>query len=166
MKPCLCLFVGITYVASRFSAATLKAVSLFGEISFIREFSQIGTWLYTRLCGINFGADALGNRYYKSKRKNKSGFERRWVIYAGDPEASLVPPEWFAWLHHQCDDLLPTEGKSSYVWLKPHVPNLTGTEVAYLPDGHVLHSLGQSSRESTSRRSSTQSWKPPASFFR
>src|SRR3546814_14955400 len=78
------------------------------------------------------GKDAQGNVYYEAK---KGG--RRWVIYNGPAEASRVPPEWHGWLHRTTDVLpedAPIQPKS---WEKPHVPNMTGTALAYAPQGSL-----------------------------
>lgn len=85
------------------------------------------------------GTDALGNRYYRAKARPGYKHERRWVIYKEAPEATLVPPEWHGWLHHQTD-AVPSETPSSFrrVWQKPHQPNRTGTNLAWRPPGHVL----------------------------
>ena len=39
----------------------------------------------------------------------KGGRAKRWVVYAGAPEASMVGPEWHAWLHHLTDEPLPSD---------------------------------------------------------
>ena len=85
------------------------------------------------------GKDITGNKYYTAKPRKGYKRERRWVIYKGSPEASKVPPEWHGWLHHQTD-MIPTKKEESYrqEWQKPHKPNLTGTNLAYRPPGHVL----------------------------
>lgn len=84
------------------------------------------------------GTDGLGNRYFRSAVKGQWGREPRWVLYAGEDEASLVPAEWHGWLHHRAA-LPPTEAPVvRHAWQKPHVPNLTGTEGAYRPPGHTL----------------------------
>jgi NADH:ubiquinone oxidoreductase subunit len=93
----------------------------------------LGTWLYTKFKGEKVGEDDYGNIYYRSSRKRAGHREERWVIYAGDPEASKVPPEWHAWLHHTTDEPITTPKRA---WQKPHVENVTGTEAAYLPPGH------------------------------
>ncbi|MBM3571801.1 MAG: NADH:ubiquinone oxidoreductase subunit NDUFA12, partial [Alphaproteobacteria bacterium] len=55
------------------------------------------------------------------------------------PEASKVPPEWHAWLHRTVDQVPPADaGRPHRTWQKEHVPNLTGTDLAYRPPGHVL----------------------------
>jgi NADH:ubiquinone oxidoreductase subunit len=85
------------------------------------------------------GEDQYGNKYYRASPRPGYKRERRWVIYKGVPEASAVPPEWHGWLHHQSDDV-PDEMPESFrrKWQKPHKPNLTGTDQAYRPPGHVL----------------------------
>ena len=67
----------------------------------------IGTLLFTWWKGERVGTDEFGNRYYREKpgRQLRPGGgrdsrERRWVLYKGEAEASKVPPEWHAWLHH------------------------------------------------------------------
>ena len=68
-----------------------------------------------------------------SQKKNltrKNNYrERRFVIYKGIVEASKVPQEWNAWLHHVTDKP-PLENKK-LSWLKDHSPNLTGSPFAY-----------------------------------
>jgi len=107
--------------------------------------TTIGTRLMTMLRGELVGSDAAGNRYYrdKSQKKLEKGGgrfsrEKRWVIYNGEPEASRVPPEWHAWLHHTVDDVPADGGKLKYAWQQPHQPNLTGTPDAYRPPGSLL----------------------------
>ena len=104
----------------------------------------IGTRLFTWWKGELVGTDEFGNRYYREKpgRQLRPGGgrdsrERRWVLYKGEPEASKVPPEWHAWLHHTVNEL-PDRNRRKYAWEKPHLPNLTGTPRAYRPPGSVL----------------------------
>src|ERR1700757_3957113 len=93
------------------------------------------TWLHTKLRGERVGEDAYGNVYYKSKRMRSGGRQERWVIYRGEAEASKVPPECHAGLHHPVDAPLETPKRP---WIKPHQANATGTDQAYLPPGHDL----------------------------
>jgi NADH:ubiquinone oxidoreductase subunit len=96
---------------------------------------NIGTWLFTRLKGRQIGTDAMGNLYYEEKRARPGQLRsRRWVMYSGAPEASVVPPEWHAWLHYTTNEPLPQTGRK--VWQKPHLPNATGTPLSYRPPGH------------------------------
>jgi NADH:ubiquinone oxidoreductase subunit len=106
------------------------------NFSLIRRISQFGTMMQTLFCGAAVGRDEFGNRYYRGRRTPKNTRERRWVIYAGEPEASKVPPEWHIWLHHTAASAL--SDKDRRPWQKPHQQNLTGTPEAYLPPGHTL----------------------------
>lgn len=102
--------------------------------------APLTTAIFTTLFGKKVGADEFGNKYYKTKafskyvgRYNK---ERRWVIYKGKPEASKIPPLWHGWIHYAFDDVPESSNKKTYDWQKSHLPNLTGTDYAYLPPGH------------------------------
>lgn len=99
----------------------------------------LGTRIYTWLKGELVGTDAYGNRYFREKSAPRSHGEKRWVLYNGVPEASKVPPAWHGWLH-RTTDLPPTEAATASVqpWQKDHLPNLTGTELAYRPPGSQL----------------------------
>ena len=107
--------------------------------------TAFGTRIFTWLNGELVGTDKTGNRYYRLRRPRKlvrgggrPSRERRWVIYVGEAEASRVPPEWHAWLHHTIDQPPKDADKLKYPWQKEHVPNLTGTPAAYRPPGSVL----------------------------
>jgi len=91
---------------------------------------NISTFLYTLFFGAIVGKDEFGNRYYT----NKKG--RRWVAYKGIAEASKVPADWHRWLH-KTTDTLPESSKKKYKWEKAHLPNLSGTDLAYLPPRHI-----------------------------
>ncbi len=106
------------------------------NLSFIRRLSQLGTMIETHLYGIPAETDQFGNRYYRARSTPKGVREKRWVIYAGEPEASKVPPEWHIWLHHTAAAPLPPSSRRP--WQKDYQPNMTGTPEAYLPPGHTL----------------------------
>ncbi len=105
----------------------------------------IGTRLFTWWKGELVGSDQLGNRYYRERGGGprvrgggRASRERRWVIYDGEAEASRVPPEWHAWLHHSVD-APPRPGQwPHYPWQKEHLPNLSGTPLAYRPPGSLM----------------------------
>ena len=86
--------------------------------------------------GTLVGEDKYGNKYYE----NNTYFyaSNRWVIYSDragmDYDGSLVPPEWFGWLHYKTD-LLPHKDPSrpKYKWMMEHQPNVSGTPEAYMP---------------------------------
>ncbi len=98
----------------------------------------LGTRLFTLMRGELVGADSTGNKYYKDRRQPVGRRERRWVVYNGAAEASTVPADWHGWLHHRTDVTGTDRGRNKFAWQKDHVPNLTGTEAAYRPPGHVL----------------------------
>ncbi|MCY4463368.1 MAG: NADH:ubiquinone oxidoreductase subunit NDUFA12 [Albidovulum sp.] len=92
----------------------------------------LGTQFYTWRKGVKVGEDEQGNRYYF----DKTG-ARRWVVYNGEAEASRVSPAWHGWLHHTfekppTDDALPRQP-----WEKEHQENLTGSPLAYAPQGSL-----------------------------
>ncbi|UYN93177.1 MAG: NADH:ubiquinone oxidoreductase subunit NDUFA12 [Enhydrobacter sp.] len=101
-----------------------------------------GTWLFTKLHGELVGADAAGNRYFQHKRDVEGRRRKRWVIYNGEVEASRVPPEWHGWLHHTVEAPPTQASVSRQAWQKDHVPNLSGTALAYRPLGHTLSTSG------------------------
>jgi NADH:ubiquinone oxidoreductase subunit len=91
-------------------------------------------FFYTLRGGSHVGRDADGNQYFEQRKVGAGARARRWVIYAGMPDASAIGPEWHAWLHYLTDAPLPDTGRKP--WQKPHLPNLTGTPESYRPDGH------------------------------
>ncbi|MDB5314688.1 MAG: putative dehydrogenase [Rhodospirillales bacterium] len=91
---------------------------------------------FIRLSSRRVGEDTIGNTYWESKRALRDGRPRRFVIYAGIAEASVVPPPWWGWLHHTT--ALPLPEAMAYAWQKPHVQNQTGGPGAYRPQGSDL----------------------------
>ncbi|MCB1721276.1 MAG: NADH:ubiquinone oxidoreductase subunit NDUFA12 [Rhodospirillales bacterium] len=111
-----------------------------GLLSFLGVLSPAHISFFTMTSGgEKVGSDQLGNIYYRAKPRLGYKRERRWVMYNGVPEASNVPPEWHGWLHYQTDEI-PEEDAESFrrPWQKPHQPNMTGTNQAYRPPGHIL----------------------------
>jgi NADH:ubiquinone oxidoreductase subunit len=101
----------------------------------------VGTQFWTWMYGEAVGEDEFGNRYYRTRggQIDKTlGFERRWVIYNGYTEASMVPPSWHGWLHHTVDTPPTQENYKPRSWQKPHRPNMTGTPGALRPPGSTL----------------------------
>lgn len=85
------------------------------------------------------GEDEFGNRYYVQKSGvGPNGKPRRWVVYKSLSEPTLVPPEWYGWLHYTTDVPPTQEGYQKRPWQKPHRPNLTGTPQAYRPSGSIV----------------------------
>ena len=92
----------------------------------------LNTQLFTWRKGVRVGEDDAGNIFYKT-----ADGKRRWVIFNGETEASRVSPDWHGWLHHTWDEP-PTKAPISHKsWEKPHQPNLTGTAMAYAPQGSL-----------------------------
>ncbi|HEY4115079.1 MAG TPA: NADH:ubiquinone oxidoreductase subunit NDUFA12 [Rhizomicrobium sp.] len=91
-----------------------------------------GTLLTTWLSGEYVGSDTFGNRYYQKK-----GGTRRWVVYNGTVEASRVPPDWHGWLHHTFREPPSAAPLPTKLWEKQHQPNLSGTSLAYRPQGSL-----------------------------
>jgi len=127
-------------------------------------FSFLGVMSPVHITSVTFfsrakrvGVDDFGNKYYRAKARKGYKRERRWVIYKGAPEATKVPPEWHGWLHHQTD-VVPSEAESSFrrPWQKPHRPNMTGTNMAYRPPGHILEG-GERDRAT----GDYEAWTPP-----
>ncbi|MEM9169537.1 MAG: NADH:ubiquinone oxidoreductase subunit NDUFA12 [Pseudomonadota bacterium] len=89
------------------------------------------------------GKDEQGNRYYEEARPSSAdGAKRRWVVYHGVADASRVTPDWHGWLHHTFEDP-PTDAPfKRHGWEKDHVPNMTGTPLAYRPDGSLARPGG------------------------
>jgi len=101
-----------------------------------------GTQFWTWAFGEFVGTDEFGNRYYRTRGRKVDAtlaMERRWVIYNGVAEASMVPPSWHGWLHHTVDTPPTDENYQARPWQKAHRPNLTGTARAYRPPGSVLN---------------------------
>jgi len=89
--------------------------------------------------GEKVGQDVFDNTYYRAKPRQGYKRERRWVMYKDTPEASMVPPEWHGWLHYQTDEVPDPDAQSfRRPWQKPHQSNMTGTNQAYRPPGHIL----------------------------
>ena len=101
----------------------------------------LNTRFHTWRNGEMVGHDEAGNTYYRTRGGKIDpvlGFERRWVIYAGQSEASATPPGWYGWLHHTVDIAPPQEKYEAKTWQLPHQPNLTGTPQAWRPHGSTL----------------------------
>ena len=92
----------------------------------------LGTQLFTARRGQRVGEDGEGNIYYQTADGTK-----RWVIYNGEMQASRVSPDWHGWLHHTWDQP-PTKAPLPHkAWEKPHMENMTGTPLAYAPQGSI-----------------------------
>ncbi|MFT3986545.1 NADH:ubiquinone oxidoreductase subunit NDUFA12 [Aestuariivirga sp.] len=97
----------------------------------------LNTRFYTWRKGERVGSDEFGNVYYRAPSALPASIpERRWVIYNGYSEASMIPPGWHGWMHHRTDS--PPGPYTPREWQKPHLPNETGTANAYRPPASIL----------------------------
>lgn len=92
--------------------------------------ATFGTAIFSALKGEKVGTDHFGNAYFRAKDGS-----RRWVIYAGANDASRIDPAWHGWLHGQYDALPDEVLVPVRAWMKPPTGNLTGTPLAYRPQG-------------------------------
>ena len=64
---------------------------------------SLGTKIYTLFYGNYVGDDEFGNKYYSNIKDFTDTKAKRWVIFKGRIEATIVPPHWHAWLHKSID---------------------------------------------------------------
>ena len=84
------------------------------------------------------GEDDQGNKYYEEREPSLAGdLRRRWVVYNGVAEGSRVPSDWHGWMHHTFNEPPTREALPRKSWEKDHVPNMTGTPMAYRPKGSL-----------------------------
>ena len=112
------------------------------------------TKLFVKFFCKSVGQDQFGNNYYQTKKKDSSGKYKRIVLYKGMVDGSKIPALWNAWLHYTIDDI---PNRVHYREEKTHVPNLTGSDYAYVPKGHC-ESLRNGKRDKAT--GDYQAWKP------
>jgi len=100
--------------------------------------------------GTLIGTDKYGNKYYENPRYFYA--RDRWVVYnpkvGVDYDGSMIPAEWFGWMHHKTD-IPPTEKPPvHYDWMKEHDMNPSGTKDQYVPYSTMKPKI--------------QSWTPPS----
>jgi len=113
-------------------------MGLFSEAFIWWHRQTLGTRLYTFRKGKFVGTDSAGNTYYEEKTEPKGRPKKRWVIYSAGAEASHVPADWHGWIHHTFDEPPTTAPFKLKPWEKNHVPNQTGTSLAYRPSGSLF----------------------------
>ena len=94
--------------------------------------ATLNTLLYTARKGVRVGEDEQGNTFYRTRDG-----ARRWVIFNGETEASRISADWHGWLHHTFDTPPTDRPLPHKPWEKPHLENLTGTQMAYAPQGSI-----------------------------
>lgn len=102
--------------------------------------ATIGTLFTIAKRGTLIGTDENGNRYYQSRdAQSYDGRHRRWVVYEGYAEASKVSPDWHGWLHYTFDEPPTVAPLVRRKWEKDHRPNMTGTPLAWRPQGSLAN---------------------------
>ena len=112
------------------------------------NYSTLNTAFFTWRKGVRVGEDDQGNVFYRSRDGKK-----RWVIYNGESEASRISPDWHGWLHHTWDEPPSDKPLPHKEWEKPHQENLTGTMLAYAPQGSIR-------RKNPEPRRDYEAWTP------
>ncbi len=126
--------------------------------SILGAISPVHIWFVTLVTGAKkIGTDSEGNKYYEAKARKGYNHPRRWVVYKGEAEPSRVPAEWHGWLHYQ-SDFVPASNTPSFrrEWQKPSRANLSGTQAAYHPPGHIL-----SGGQRDAATGDYEAWVPP-----
>ena len=101
---------------------------MFGILKFLTYLKLFFTANY-------IGEDSYKNKYYESKkRKDYLGRKKRFCIFNGIVEASKIPSNWHAWIHHNSNVAIEHQ---KYFWMKSHIPNLTGTLHSFQPNHHT-----------------------------
>merc|ERR1712198_791360 len=79
--------------------------------------------------GTLIGEDKYGNKYYQNDEYFYG--RNRWIIYnpkhGVDYDASMVPAEWFGWLHYKTDVPPTVKAPASYSWIQEHTANTSGS---------------------------------------
>ncbi|KAF0306968.1 putative NADH dehydrogenase [ubiquinone] 1 alpha subcomplex subunit 12 [Amphibalanus amphitrite] len=85
--------------------------------------------------GTHVGTDKYGNKYFENNMYFVG--RNRWVEYAPavgtDYDGSMVPAEWFGWLHYKTDETPIQKPPVRYAWQRDHEANPSGTADAYYP---------------------------------
>jgi len=108
----------------------------------------LGTQLYTWRKGVKVGEDAQGNTFYRTRNG-----KRRWVCFAGTPEATRISPDWHGWLHFTWDEPPTVAPLVHRSWEVARVENATGSPEAYSPAGSIL-------RAHPEQWTDYEAWKP------
>jgi NADH:ubiquinone oxidoreductase subunit len=104
--------------------------------------STLNTAFFTWRYGVKVGEDDQGNIFYRSRDG-----KQRWVMFNGESQASRVSPDWHGWLHHTWDELPSEKPLARKDWEKPHLENMTGTALAYAPQGSIKRGVPTDRRD-------------------
>lgn len=100
--------------------------------------------------GTLIGTDKYGNKYFENPRYFIG--RDRWVIYNDkvgvEYDGSMIPAEWFGWMHHKTDFPPTVVPPVKYEWMTDHTMNKSGTNEQYVPY--------------STTKPKVISWKPPS----
>ena len=81
------------------------------------------------------GEDKYGNKYFQNDEYFYG--RNRWIIYDAkhgvDYDASMVPAEWFGWLHYKTDKTPIEKAPVNYAWMPEHQANTSGSSAGRFP---------------------------------
>ncbi|TPX31280.1 hypothetical protein SeMB42_g07781 [Synchytrium endobioticum] len=90
--------------------------------------------------GTLVGKDVFGNEYYQDKQDMNN--RDRWVMYSKwNYDASQIPAEWHAWMHHSIDEPPTQVLPPSPIFQEPFKENLTGTRSAFKTYSTTTHKI-------------------------
>ncbi len=119
---------------------------VFGRIIIFNFFMSVFFYIYIVLFGKKVASDRFGNKYYiVFLDMFFLKIEKRYVLYNGIKDPSKIPPDYSSWLMGNVDDIFTLQTRT---WVKEHLPNLSGTKLAYQPKNE-----GSETRKQ-------QAWKP------
>ena len=105
------------------------------------------------------GEDKYGNKYYQNDEYFYG--RNRWIIYnpkhGVDYDASMVPAEWFGWLHYKTDVPPTVKAPASYSWIQEHTANTSGSSAG----AGTLMGSNNAYMPYTTTKPKIESWVPP-----
>ena len=118
--------------------------------------------IYLKFRGTEVGEDQYGNKYFELKRVDSFGRKKRYCLYSGLVEASKIAPEWHPFMHYQIEAKEVPKNIRSYKWQKLALPDLTLSDVKYLPKNHPSFNENQNLYNSKGAGVpfKTKFWKP------
>lgn len=103
------------------------------------------------LFGVFISRASFGNSFKQLVYFYNFAGRNRWVEYNQkhnlEYDGSMVPAEWFGWLHYKTDTPPTKKPPLGYKWLTDHTNNMSGTPEQYVPF--------------TTTRPKIQTWTPP-----